>query len=155
MASVHPRYLPVPYQDSAESGRLILRDGTVAEIRLAQPKDCQAMMNFFIGLSGESRRRRFFGFGRPSDKLINAFCDSSDVRKQLSLIVTRPGAAGRQIIATGNYVALDDNTAEVAMAVDDSFRHLFKPSSSPLSALASMFPILRRQQRRDDHEGTP
>ena len=100
---------------------MILRDGTVAEIRLAQPKDCQAMMNFFIGLSGESRRRRFFGFGRPSDKLINAFCDSSDVRKQLSLIVTRTGAAGRQIIATGNYVALDDNTAEVAMAVDDSF----------------------------------
>jgi acetate---CoA ligase (ADP-forming) len=121
VTTVHPRFLPVPYQDSAESGRLILRDGNAAEIRLAQPEDCQAMMNFFTSLSGESRRRRFFGVSAPSDKLVTAFCDPSDLRKQLSLIVTRTGAAGQQIIATGNYIALDDNTAEVALAVADSF----------------------------------
>ena len=121
MTTVHPRFLPVPYQDSAESGRLILRDGDAAEIRLAQPEDCQAMMNFFTGLSGESRTRRFFGVSAPSDKLVTTFCDPSDLGKQLSLIVTRTGAAGQQIIATGNYIALDDNTAEVAMAVADSF----------------------------------
>jgi hypothetical protein len=36
----------MPYQDSAESGRLILRDGAAAEIRMAQPEDCEAMMMF-------------------------------------------------------------------------------------------------------------
>jgi hypothetical protein len=27
-----PRFVPPPYQDSAESGRLILRDGTTAHV---------------------------------------------------------------------------------------------------------------------------
>jgi hypothetical protein len=63
MASVHPRYLPIPYQ---ESGRLILRDGTSATIRLAQPEDKQAMSRFFASMSSESKRPRFFGFAaRP------------------------------------------------------------------------------------------
>jgi hypothetical protein len=30
MAHVHPLYIPQPYQDSAEAGRLILRDGSTA-----------------------------------------------------------------------------------------------------------------------------
>jgi acetyl coenzyme A synthetase (ADP forming)-like protein len=121
VASVRPRYLPLPYQESLESGRLILRDGTSAAIRLAQPDDCEAMKNFFAALSSESQRRRFFGFGRPAEKLVKAFCDPSTPRKQLSLIVSRSGQNGPRIIATGNYIALDDNTAEVAMAVDDAF----------------------------------
>ena len=36
MTHIQPVFLPTPYQDSAESGRLILRDGTTATIRLAQ-----------------------------------------------------------------------------------------------------------------------
>ena len=33
-SAVQPRYIPPPYQDAAESGRLILRDGATANIRL-------------------------------------------------------------------------------------------------------------------------
>jgi acetyl coenzyme A synthetase (ADP forming)-like protein len=120
--AVQPRYLPIPYQDSPESGRLILRDGTAAEIRLAQPEDCEAMTKFFAALSSESKRRRFFGGGHPAEKLLRAFCDPSDARKQLSLVVTRSSRVGSRIIATGNYVEIDENTAEVAMAVDDAFQ---------------------------------
>lgn len=111
----------MPYQDSPESGRLILRDGTAAEIRLAQPEDCEAMMQFFAALSSESKRRRFFSSGRPAEKLVRAFCDPSDPHKQLSLVVTRSSRAGLRIIATGNYVGVDEHSAEVAMAVDDAF----------------------------------
>ncbi|HET8563351.1 MAG TPA: GNAT family N-acetyltransferase [Candidatus Binatia bacterium] len=121
LRSVRPRYLPIPYQDSPEAGRLILRDGTTATIRVAQPQDQEAMAKFFASLSDESRVRRFFGFAAPSNKLIESFCDPSNPRAQLSLVVLRGFEDGPGIIATGSYVARDEATAEVAMAVDDHF----------------------------------
>ena len=122
MASVHPRYVPVPYQDSAESGRLILRDGTTATIRLAQPVDHQSMGKFFARLSKDSRWLRFFSVSEPSVKLIDSFCDDSDPRQRLCLIVTRTSGGDSRIIATANYMAHDETTAEIALAVDDAFQ---------------------------------
>ena len=64
---------PPPYQDSVESGRLILRDGTTALIRLAQPDDREALRTFFEQLSPESRQRRFFSPvdpGRQMDRYL-------------------------------------------------------------------------------------
>lgn len=121
MASVRPRYLPLPYQDSPESGRLILRDGTTATIRVTQPEDRDAMAKFFASLSDESKVRRFFSLAKPREKLINFFCDSSNLRAQLSLIVTRMSESETRIIATGTYVSRDETTAEVAFAVHDQF----------------------------------
>jgi acetyl coenzyme A synthetase (ADP forming)-like protein len=120
--SVRPRYLPLPQQDSAESGRLILRDGTTAAIQVARFEDREAMAKFFASLSDESRLRRFFSLAPPPAKLIDVFCDSSNPCKQLTLIVTRLLAGRSRVIATGTYVSLDEITAEVAMAVDDSFQ---------------------------------
>jgi acetate---CoA ligase (ADP-forming) len=40
---------------------LILRDGSTAAIRVAQPSDKAAMKKFFTSLSDESKRHRFFG----------------------------------------------------------------------------------------------
>jgi len=77
------------------------------------------MAKFFASLSDESRVRRFFGFGAPPNKLIEAFCDPSNPRAQLSLVVLRGFEDGPGIIATGSYVARDETTVEVAMAVDD------------------------------------
>ena len=122
MAVVRPRYLPVPYQDSAESGRLILRDGTTASLRLAHPADCEAMREFFSRLSDDSRILRFFSCSPPSAKLIESFCDDSDFRKSLCLIVTRSLQDSSRIIASANYIAYDETTAEVALAVDDAFQ---------------------------------
>ncbi len=51
MASVRSRYLPLPYQDSPDAGRLILRDGTTAAIHIAHPSDRSAMTKFFVSLS--------------------------------------------------------------------------------------------------------
>jgi acetate---CoA ligase (ADP-forming) len=122
MRSVRPRYVPLPFQDSLEAGRLILRDGTTATIRLAKPGDKEAMIKFFTSLSSESKRRRFFGFAAPADKLVESLCDPSNPRVQLSLVVTRLTEGGSRIIATGNYVAPNETVAEVAMAVDDAFQ---------------------------------
>ena len=122
MTSVRPRYLPVPYQDSAESGRLILRDGTTAALRLAHPEDRGGLAEFFSRLSKDSRRLRFFSLSTPSAKMIKSFCDDSDLRKRLCLIVTRSLQSSPRIIATANYIAHDDTTAEIALAVDDRFQ---------------------------------
>ena len=62
---VRPRYVPPPSQDATESRRLILRDGSTAQIRPARPDDGEALRTFFERLSPESRRRRFFSTPLP------------------------------------------------------------------------------------------
>jgi len=46
-APIRPRFVPPPCQDSDESGRLTLRDGTTAHIRPATPEDRDALARFF------------------------------------------------------------------------------------------------------------
>jgi acetate---CoA ligase (ADP-forming) len=115
-------FLPPTYQDSAESGRLILRDGSTAFIRLSEPGDHDALREFFHQLSPESKRRRFFSTADPAEALLRRQCDSSNPRAQLTLIVSRVVEGTSRIIATGSYVARDEASAEVAFAVDDEFQ---------------------------------
>jgi acyl-CoA synthetase (NDP forming)/N-acetylglutamate synthase-like GNAT family acetyltransferase len=115
-------FLPPTYQDSAEAGRLILRDGSAAFIRLAGPSDRDALREFFHQLSPLSKRRRFFSIAEPAEALLARQCDSSNPRSQLTLIVSRMVGGVSRIIATGSYVARDETTAEVAFAVDDEFQ---------------------------------
>src|SRR5262245_55893115 len=118
---VQPRFLPLPYQDSPESGRLILRDGSTAHIRLATPADQASMLAFFEGLSVESRRRRFSSAALPEAGWIASLCDCSKPRAALTLVVIRADGGEARIVATGSYFAKDDKTAEAAFAVDDDF----------------------------------
>ena len=121
MAQAHPLYIPQPYQDSAEAGRLILRDGSTALIRIAQSADEENMHAFFDRLSPESRQKRFFSLAPPRGELLSTFCDASDPHKQLTCIVIRTAGGSPRIIATGSYL-IDkdkDDTAEVALAVED------------------------------------
>src|SRR3989304_1745793 len=113
--------LPLP-QDPPESGRVILRDGTPAIIRLAQPSDVGLLREFIAGLSPESRLRRFFSAGVRGDDTMARLADSSDPRRQVTLIVTRGEGSAVRVIATGSYVALDEESAEVAMVVADVFQ---------------------------------
>jgi len=115
-------FLPPTYQDSAESGRLILRDGSTAFIRLSEPSDKEPLREFFHQLSPESRKRRFFSSAEPAEALLARQCDSSNPRSQLTLIVSRIVGGASRIIATGSYAARDETSAEVAFAVDDEFQ---------------------------------
>lgn len=115
-------FLPPTYQDSAESGRLILREGSPAFIRLSEPKDLDALRDFFHQLSPESKRRRFFSRADPAEALLARLCDSTNPRSQLTLIVSRTVGGASRIIATGSYAARDGASAEVAFAVDDEFQ---------------------------------
>jgi acetyl coenzyme A synthetase (ADP forming)-like protein len=105
-----------------ESGRLILRDGTTATLRVAQRADREALQTFFQHLSPESRWRRFFTPAVPAAQLINSLCDSSNPHNALALLVTRAQEGCERIVATASYQAIGDATAEVAFAVDEAFQ---------------------------------
>jgi acetyl coenzyme A synthetase (ADP forming)-like protein len=119
---VRPRYVPPPYQDAAESGRLILRDGTTAQIRVARPGDAEALGAFFARLSPASRWHRFFSAAPPGRELTASLCAAADPAAALTLVVTRTAGGGPHIIAAGSYLAKQGEAAEVALAVEDAFQ---------------------------------
>lgn len=120
--TTRPRFVPVPAQDSEECGRLILRDGTAANLRPARPGDLDALTRFFRDLSAESRYRRFMSASMPGPDLITRLAGEPDPHAALTLVVTRGTEADARVIATGSYIARDAQTAEVALAVADAFQ---------------------------------
>ncbi|WP_145234206.1 GNAT family N-acetyltransferase [Urbifossiella limnaea] len=120
--TVRPRFLPPPYQDAAESGRLVLRDGTTAHVRLARPDDGPALDTFFRHLSAESRYRRFLSVAPPGPDLIGRLSDGDDPRTALTLVVTRVQDGATRVVATGSYLARGPGEAEVALTVGDALR---------------------------------
>jgi GNAT superfamily N-acetyltransferase len=107
--------------DDLDSTRLLLRDGSVVSLRVADNSDLNAIRGFFHELSPESRHQRFFGSGEPSDAGIDRFCDSSDPKQAVTLLACRGLPAAVQVIGTASYFALTDTVAEAAFAVADRF----------------------------------
>lgn len=120
--STSGRYVLTPTQDATESGRVILRDGSVADIRPATPADHSALADFYHRLSSESRIQRFFSASFPADNLIAAMCDDRDPAAMQTLLVWRLRDSGPSIVATGTYSRRNRDSAEVAFTVDDSLR---------------------------------
>jgi acyl-CoA synthetase (NDP forming)/GNAT superfamily N-acetyltransferase len=119
---VRPRFVPPPYQDAADRGRLILRDGSTAHVRPAGPADHAALERFFADLSPEAQYQRFFTVSPPGADLLARLADGSDPRAALTLVAVRAGGGAEHIIAAGSYLAHRGRTAEVALAVADAFR---------------------------------
>jgi acetate---CoA ligase (ADP-forming) len=120
----------LPVGDYLDHPRVVLRDGTVASIRVASDQDGEALRRFFHELSPESRRRRFFTLAEPSSAIIRRLADAHDPDRGLTLIVDRhvdneadePSGGNVRPIATASYLAVNDRVAEVAFAVDDRFQ---------------------------------
>jgi acetate---CoA ligase (ADP-forming) len=121
MIAMDSRIAPSAY-DSAECGRVILRDSRAAAVRIARPEDREALRDFFERLSPESRRRRFGSMAPPGPGLIALLCNDSDPRSALTLVAGSSGKNVPSVIATGSYVAKDKRTVEVALAVADAFQ---------------------------------
>lgn len=119
-----PRYIPYPYQDSATEGRLILRDGSTAQVRLATPQDADALEDFFRSLSAESRYQRFQSVSPPGRRLVEQLTSQNDPREGLTLVVTRLREGQPRIVATGSYQRVQDGVAEIALAVADDLQGL-------------------------------
>src|SRR5262249_27643081 len=112
---------PPPPIDQQPS-RAVLRDGTVVTIRPTTRDDAAALGRFFHELSSESRRRRFFSLAEPDAALLERFSDSSDPRRQTTLLALRLVDGDLQPIAVGSYIDLGKGVAEAAFAVADAFQ---------------------------------
>jgi acetate---CoA ligase (ADP-forming) len=129
----------LPAVDQIDSPRLILRDGTVASVRIASAADRNAIRAFFHELSPESRRKRFFTAAMPADALITRLADSSDPSTALTLIVQRfhppaaaadgdaaaaPAGSNEDVrpVAIASYFAEHGRVAEIAFAVAEEFQ---------------------------------
>jgi acetyl coenzyme A synthetase (ADP forming)-like protein len=117
--ALHYRY--VPTQENPATGRVILRDGTTAQIRRAQCGDEALLERFFAELSSQSLYRRFFSVAAPPRKIIDELCDNDPKRRQ-TLIVIRLKGGQPSVIATASYFYRDASSAEVAFIVDDTLR---------------------------------
>jgi acetate---CoA ligase (ADP-forming) len=120
-APIQSRFVPTPYQDSAECGRIILRDGETAHIRPTTSEDREALTSFFRDLSEESRFRRFQSASLPGPDLIARLASENDPHSAFTLVVIHNGNGEQRIVATGSYLARDRKIAELALAVSDSF----------------------------------
>ena len=58
-------FIPPPSDLLQQQGQIILKDGTVAEVRIAHPSDAGTLRLFVDRLSPESKRHRFFSATRP------------------------------------------------------------------------------------------
>lgn len=119
--NLRQRFVPPPYQESADLGRVILRDGATARIRPAIPGDRQALTDFFLNLSEVSRYRRFQSASMPGPDIIARLAAENDPSSAFTLVVTHNADGQSRIVATGSYLARDARTAEVALAVSDAF----------------------------------
>jgi|GEM_PF-4816627 len=80
---------PASCEEAPDSGRLILRDGSVATIRAANPGDGTDLQKFFLQLSPESRMHRFLSLTAPEPAVIDSLCRASNPEEQLTLLVKR------------------------------------------------------------------
>ena len=79
----------MPTQQDPDSGRIILKDGSSANLRAAQSDDFQAMRDFNHRLSIESLQFRFFSNQEPDDTVVRQLCESADPTDHMTLLVER------------------------------------------------------------------
>lgn len=118
-SDLRSRQVPLPFQDAPETGRLILRDGTTANLRPAKAEDSSAVERFFKSLSPDSRRHRFLSMSPPDSLVVQRLVEANDPLSGLSLLATRLIEGEPHVIAVGSYFLTRDRTAEVTVAVAD------------------------------------
>jgi hypothetical protein len=102
---------PLPAGDFVDSPRLMLRDGSVATVRASTAADLEDIRRFFLSLSPQSRRNRFFTASPPSDSLLGRMADSTDPARALTLVVQRLQSDDLQPIAIASYMAVTPKVA--------------------------------------------
>jgi hypothetical protein len=119
MTETRALYIPAPYQDAADSGRLILMDGSTAALRVAIPADVETLREFFERLSPESRRFRFHSGGLPEDGPIDFLCNASDPAKQMTLVdpAVRLNASFSPVFPPPGNLAMSSQSGALGLAV--------------------------------------
>ncbi len=102
-----------------DSGRVLLRDGSVAMLSVAMSEDASALEAFLRKLSLESGLHRFLSKVVPDPRLAEALCAASNPEEQSTLLVKRHLEGADRIVAVGSYESRGNGTAEISVGVDD------------------------------------
>jgi acetyl coenzyme A synthetase (ADP forming)-like protein len=96
-----------------------LRDGSTARVRPVRSDDHDALRHFFEELSLDSRSLRFFGAGINLEWAARWAADV-DYLNSYGVVVTT--GAEERLIGHAAYVRIDDESAEVAFEIADSYQ---------------------------------
>lgn len=121
VAHYRPHYAPLPSQDDPQSGRLILKDGTTATVRVAVPADRSALKQCFTALSQQDPGGRFLSFELSDDALAGDLSRTDDARRRLTLIVTHMSGNVSRVIAVGAFKETRDFTAQLSVSVREEY----------------------------------
>lgn len=105
------------------SSEVQLPDGRRVSLRAAGPDDVDAIARLYLELSPESFWRRFqFRASRPDPGLAARLAGLGAASPGSARIVAVPQDQPDRLIGEARYVALDDETAEMALAVRDDYQ---------------------------------
>ncbi|MGI8676305.1 MAG: GNAT family N-acetyltransferase [Nocardioidaceae bacterium] len=108
---------PAPPPEHWEAD-VVLRDGSVAQLRPITPDDATAFVDFYARVSGQSKYYRFFApYPVLSKRDVQRFT-TVDHHDRVALVVTLRS----EMIAVGRYDALGADAAEVAFLVQDDYQ---------------------------------
>ena len=98
----------------------VLRDGSTVRIRPARPNDRDRLEDYFIAMSPETRRLRFWGASVDVTSVTAAALDQDFVR-HLTLLAFSGGSDGK-VVGGAQYIAGDQRRAEVSFSVADDLQ---------------------------------
>ncbi len=114
---------PAPDDDRGFSAQVVLRDGTLATLRLMRPDDRERLVAAFATLDRESIYVRFFSHRKEIPEAALRRIDEIDFVRLLGLVVTIGTGADETLIGSATYVAdsaaAGARTAEVAFTIVD------------------------------------
>jgi len=99
---------------------VVLRDGSTVHVRPARPEDLDTLEDYFLALTDESRRLRFWGasvnIGQQARNAVEI-----DYVDHLTLLAFS-GAEGGHVVGGAQYVRQAPTVAEIAMSVRDELQ---------------------------------
>jgi len=98
----------------------VLRDGSTIRVRPARPADRDRLEDYFIGMSPETRRLRFWGASVDVTSVTAAALDQDFVH-HLTLLAFSGGSDGK-VVGGAQYFASDQRRAEVSFSVADELQ---------------------------------
>ena len=105
-----------PFDDPQWEADVLLKDGSVAQLRPIIPDDATRLVEFYSRVSDESKYLRFFApYPKLSAKDVERFTHV-DLDRRVAFVVTLHDL----IIGIGRYDAVTEDEAEVAFLVEDA-----------------------------------
>jgi acetyl coenzyme A synthetase (ADP forming)-like protein len=99
---------------------VVLRDGSTVRIRPARPSDRDRLEDYFIAMSAETRRLRFWGASVDVTSVTASALDQDFVH-HLTLLAFS-GGSDAKVVGGAQYVATDQRRAEVSFSVADELQ---------------------------------